>query len=192
VSSSKFAVLDRNQQQAIQSEFSIITSGNSSVENNVRLQATAISDFLIILDLTDFNKSLNGLDRLRVKVGVRAIVYDYTSGQVRQSVKSVTSRLVRENSMSNLGEDLGAELGQKIIDNVFPALVIGFDANTVSINAGQGQFEVGDVVSFYRQGSALKDPYTKEALGFSESYLGEGVVESVLPKISIVRLDGLK
>jgi len=192
VSSAKFAVLDRGQQEATQREFSLISSGSAGIENYARLESKAIADFLVIVDVSDLTFTPNALGRQRVKASVRAIVYDYSSGQIRQSVTSVSTKVMREGAISILGNELGSELSEKILENVFPPLVVGFDGNTVSLNAGKGQFEVGDVVSLSRQGAALRDPYTKEILGYAEMHLGEGVVESVLPKISVVRITEAK
>ena len=192
VTSAKFAVLDRGQQAATQQEFSRITSGSAGVENYVRLQSKAIADFLVIMDISEFTVTPNALGRQRVKAGARAMVYDYTSGQIRQVVSTQSSKLMRDNAVAGVATEMGAELAEKILDNVFPPLVLGFENNTVSVNAGNGQFEVGDVVRLLRRGAALKDPYTKEMLGYAETEVGEGVVESVLPKISIIRAEGLK
>jgi hypothetical protein len=192
VTSAKFAVLDRGQQAATQQEFSRITSGSAGVENYVRLQSKAIADFLVIMDISEFTVTPNALGRQRVKAAARAMVYDYTSGQIRQVVSTQSSKLMRDNAVAGVATEMGAELAEKILDNVFPPLVLGFENNTVSVNAGNGQFEVGDVVRLLRRGAALKDPYTKEMLGYAETEVGEGVVESVLPKISIIRADGLK
>jgi hypothetical protein len=192
VTSAKFAVLDRGQQAATQQEFSRISSGSAGVENYVRLQSKAIADFLVIVDISEFTITPNALGRQRVKAGARAMVYDYTSGQIRQVVTTNSSKLLRENAFSAVAFEMGSELAEKILDNVFPPLVIGFENNTVTVNAGNGLFEVGDKVRLSKQGAALKDPYTKEMIGYAETDVGEGVVESVLPKISIVRTEGLK
>lgn len=191
VTASKFAVLDQGQQEATQKEFAQITSGGAGVENYVRLQSRAVADFLVILDVADFTLSPSPLGKTRLRASARAMVYDYTSGQVRQVVTSSVSRTLRDDSTATAANVLGADLAEKIIENVFPAKVLSIENQSVYINAGAGQFEVGDVVKFHKQGTALKDPYTKEFLGYAETDLGEGVVESVTPKISVVRAEGL-
>ena len=188
VTSQKFAVLDRQQQDVAQKEFSRITSGGASVENYVRLQSAEVADFLIVVDVSDFlpGKSLLGSERARSSA--RAMVYDYTSGQIRQSVTASASRFVSDGSVNNLALQLGAELAEKIIDNVFPARVIAFEGGNPIINAGFGQFEIGDEVDILRQGQVLRDPYTKENLGSSETLFSSGVISMVMPKSAVVQL----
>ncbi len=188
VTAQKFAILDRQQQAAAQREYSLITSGRTGVENQVRLQSAAVADFLVVVDVSDYvpGKSVLGTDRARASA--RAIVYDYTSGQIRQSVNAAATRLIRDGSKEPLASQLGAELAERIIENVFPARVIAIEADRPIINAGLGQFDVGDVVDVLRQGKSLRDPYTQESLGAAESPVAQGVVEMVMPKSALIRL----
>ena len=187
VTAQKFAILDRQQQAAAQREYSLITSGRTTVENQVRLQSAAVADFLVVVDVSDYvpGKSVLGSDR--AKASARAIVYDYTSGQIRQSVSAAATRLIRDGAKEPLALQLGAELAERIIENVFPARVIAIEADRPIINAGLGQFDVGDVVDVLRQGKALRDPYTQESLGSAESPVAQGVVEMVMPKSALIR-----
>ena len=188
VGSRKFAVLDRQQQGAAQSEFSRITSGGAPVENYVRMQSGAIADFLIVIDVSDYAPAQSVLGSERAKASARAVVYDYSSGQVRQAVTASASRVLRDGSTAGLGTQLGADLAEQIIDNVFPARVIAFENGHPVINAGFGQFDVGDPVELMRQGSALRDPYTKESLGYTETPVARGTIEMVMPKTAVIRL----
>ncbi len=190
VGSRKFAVLDRQQRDAAQREFSRITSGGAAVENYVRMQSAAIADFLIVVDVSEYvpGKSMLGSDR--AKASARAIVYDYTSGQIRQAVNATSMRLMRDGSAVSLATQLGADLAEQIIDNAFPPQVIAIEAGNPIINSGFGQFEVGDAVDLFRQGKALRDPYTKETLGSAEVLVAQAQVETVMPKTSVLRLLG--
>jgi hypothetical protein len=188
VTAQKFAILDRQQREAAQKEYSLITSGRTGVENYVRLQSAAVADFLVVIDVSEYvpGKSILGSDR--AKAVARAIVYDYTSGQIRQSVNATSTRIMRDGSNVGLGSQLGAELAERIIENVFPARVIAIEADRPIINAGFGQFDVGDLVQVLRQGKALKDPYTQESLGSAEIPVAHGVIEMVMPKAAIVKI----
>lgn len=188
VTAQKFAVLDRQQRDAAQREYSLITSGRTGVENYVRMQSAAVADFLVVIDVSEYvpGKSVLGSDR--AKAAARAIVYDYTSGQIRQSVNASATRIMRDGSNTALGAQLGAELAERIIENVFPARVIAIEADRPIINAGFGQFDVGDQVQVLRQGKSLKDPYTQESLGVAEIPVAQGVIEMVMPKASIIKI----
>jgi hypothetical protein len=95
---------------------------------------------------------------------------------------------MRDGSNAALGAQLGAELAERIIENVFPARVIAIEADRPIINAGFGQFDVGDQVQVLRQGKSLKDPYTQESLGVAEIPVAQGVIEMVMPKASIIKI----
>lgn len=190
VTAQKFAVLDRQQRDIAQKEFSRITTGNAPVENYVRLQSSAIADFLVVVDVNDFVPGKSILGSNRANASARAMVYDYTSGQIRQSVSASASQVLRDGSVTNLAAQLGSELSEKIIDNVFPARVIAIEGGNPIINAGFGQFEIGDEVDLLRQGQALRDPYTKENLGASETLISSGVISMVMPKSAVLQLKG--
>jgi hypothetical protein len=190
VGSRKFAVLDRQQRDAAQREFSRITSGGAPIENYVRMQSGAIADFLIVVDVSEYlpGKSLLGSDR--AKASARAMVYDYTSGQIRQSVTASSLRVLRDGSTLGLATQLGADLAEQIIDNVFPPQVIAVEGGNPIINAGFGQFEVGDPVDLFKRGQALRDPYTQETLGAAEVLVAQATVDTVMPKTSVLKLVG--
>jgi hypothetical protein len=190
VGSRKFAVLDRQQREAAQREFSRITSGGAAIENYVRMQSAAIADFLIVVDVSEYvpSKSLLGSDR--AKASARALVYDYTSGQIRQAVNATSMRVVRDGSAVGLATQLGADLAEQIIDNAFPTQVIAIEAGNPIINAGFGQFEVGDSVDLFKQGKAVRDPYTKESLGSTEVFFAQATVDTVMPKTSVLKIIG--
>ena len=188
VTAQKFAILDRQQRETAQKEYSLITSGRTGVENYVRLQSAAVADFLVVIEVSEYvpGKSILGSDR--AKAAARAIVYDYTSGQIRQSVNATATRIMRDGSNAGLGSQLGAELAERIIENAFPARVIAIEGDRPIINSGFGQFDVGDQVQVLRQGKSLKDPYTQESLGTAEIPVAQGVIEIVMPKAAVVRI----
>jgi hypothetical protein len=188
VTAQKFAILDRQQQATAQREYSLITSGRTGVENYVRLQSAAVADFLLIIDVSDYVPGKSILGSERAKATARATVYDYSSGQIRQTVNFTATRIKRDGSIAPFGLQLGAELAERIIDNVFPARVIGIEADRPIINAGFGQFDVGDQVEVLRLGRSLKDPYTKESLGVAEISVAQGVIEMVMPKAATINI----
>ena len=191
VNSAKFAVLDRQQQSTAQKEYGLIFSGQVGIENYVRLQSKAVADFLIVVDVQNASISTSTLGRQRAKITAHAIVYDYTSSQVRQTVTTDQTRVFRDGAINQIAADVGTDLAQQIIDRTFPALVVGVDGEIAFINAGSGQFEAGERLRFFRRGTPIQDPYTKEAIGFSETLIGEGTVDEVLPKVSMVRIGAL-
>lgn len=189
VSSRKFAVLDRKELNSVQSEFNQIRSGKTGVEEMVRLQSAAVADFLVILSVENFGTSQSALGSIRARSTGRAIVLDYASGQIRQSVSGTTTKILKTSSVSPIAQQLGAVLAQQIIENVFPAKVIGIDGNALTISAGNTQFQIGDSVQIYQRGRPLTDPDTGESLGFSETPWSRGVVTQVTSQVSVVTVE---
>lgn len=190
VGSRKFAVLDRQQRDVAQREFSRITSGGTPVENFVRLQSGAVADFLVVVDVSDYAPGRSTLGKDTTRATARAMVYDYTSGQIRQAVTASSKSVLRDGSAMELAVQLGGDLAEQIIESVFPAQVIAIEAGNPIINAGFGQFEVGDPVDVFKRGQALLDPYTKERLGHSEVLIGQATVEFVMPRASSIKFAG--
>ncbi len=186
VGSRKFAVLDRREQGAVQAEYSNIRSGRTGVEEMVRLQSAVAADFLVIVSVENFTIGQSAIGSTRARVSGRAIVLDYGSGQIRQAVTATGSKTLKSNSLSPIGLQLGASLALQIIENVFPAKVIGIEGAALTINAGNTQFQVGDLVQVYQRGRQLTDPDTGESLGYAETPLTKGVVSQVTAQVSVV------
>jgi hypothetical protein len=190
VASRKFAVLDRREQAAVQAEYSHIRAGKTGVEDFVRLQSAAAADFLVIANVQSFSVGQSAIGSIRAKASARAVVLDYTSGQVRQAVTGTAVKNIKSDSLSPIARQIGANLAQQIIDNAFPAKVIGIEGNAMTVSAGASQFQVGDSVQIYQHGRALKDPDTGESLGFSEIPVAKATVAHVTPYITVVRAGG--
>lgn len=190
VGSRKFAVLDRQQRDAAEREFSRITRGGTPVENFVRMQSGAVADFLVVVDVSDYAPGRSALGKDKARASARAMVYDYTSGQIRQAVTASSNSVLRDGSAMELASQLGGDLAEQIIESVFPAQVIAIEAGNPIINAGFGQFDVGDAVDVFKRGQVLLDPYTKETLGHSEVLIGQATVEVVMPRASSIRFAG--
>ncbi len=188
VASRKFAVLDRREQNAIQSEYAQIRKGKTGVEDFVRLQSASAADLLIVASIDSFSVSQSAIGSTRAKATVRAIILDYTSGQIRQAVTANGVKILKTDSLSPIGMQVGTNLAQQIIDTVFPVKVIGVEGNLFTVSAGESQFQKGDAVQIYRQGKALKDPDTGESLGFSETPFAKGIVEQTTARISVVKV----
>ncbi|MGI4720787.1 MAG: CsgG/HfaB family protein [Janthinobacterium lividum] len=190
VASRKFAVLDRQEQAAVEREFAHIRSGRTGVEDYVRLQSAAAADFLVVVSVSHLSASDKLLGGARARATVRAQLLDYGSGQVRQAVSANGVKTLRPGALQAFGAELGARLAHQFVDSVFPARVIGVDGESLTVSAGESQFQRGDAVRVLRRGAALKDPDTGESLGYAEVPVGTGKVEETGARVSVVRLAG--
>jgi len=192
VTSGRFAVLDRRQEELAQREFDRIAAGRTGVEEQVRMRSSVPADFLVVVEAVDLTRSKSALGSDRAQLRARAVVYDYTSGQLRRAIKANVTRIVKDGSLVPLAYGTGAALAEQLVENVFPARVVAYESDLLVINSGNGQFQAGDHVQIFRAGEALVDPYTKEALGRVEKSIASGVVETVLPRVSLVRAPGVR
>lgn len=190
VASRKFAVLERQEQEAVEREFGLIRSGRTGVEEFVRLQSAAAAEFLVVVSVADIAVSDKLAGGTRARATVRAQLLDYGSGQVRQAVSAVSTKTVRPGVLAAFGSELGAKLAHQLIESVFPARVIGADGAALTVSAGESQFRRGEAVRVFRRGAALKDPDTGESLGYAEHLVGSGQVEDATDRVSVVRLAG--
>ncbi len=132
---------------------------------------------------------------------VNAQIVDTTTGQIKASfdLKSSFSTKPRVSNrkggspsrvyFTKMAKDISAQLVNKLIDMVFPMIILSVDNNQVWINRGQdGGIKVGDVFNVYKPGKELIDPYTHEKLGVVEKYVGKIKVIRVNPKFTVAKV----
>jgi len=185
VASRKFAILDRRESAAAESEFRIIESRRVPVEELVRMQARAAADALVVVN--PLVESVAGDPQRPYRMVVEVSVIDYASGQIKGSF-SLTRRVNAEGAR-NAAMQMGRTLGNDVLEYAFPPLVIGVEADMLTIDAGDSRFKVGDVVKLFRFGAPLKDPATGESRGFTEIPMGEAKIVHATPMISVAQMD---
>lgn len=186
VASRKFAILDRQDNQAAEREYNLIQSRRVPIEELVRLQSRAVADALVIV-----NPSIDrvGGDPQRpLRLTVEVTVLDYASGLIKGSFSS--SRRVDVDFTRSSAIQFGRILGNDVLEYAFPPLVIGAEQDMLTIDAGNTRFAVGDIVSLFRFGSPLKDPATGESRGFAEIPMGEAQIVHTTPLLSVARVAG--
>ncbi|HEB77390.1 MAG TPA: hypothetical protein ENI90_02545 [Methylothermaceae bacterium] len=84
-----------------------------------------------------------------------------------------------------MAQQLGAQLADQMIAQVYPMKVVKRSGGQVIINRGQdGGLKQGEVLKAYTAGEELIDPDTGESLGVAEEYAGKVKVTRILPKIT--------
>jgi len=90
---------------------------------------------------------------------------------------------------SKMAKSIAGQFANKLIDRLFPMIVIKAGGEQVWINRGQdGGLKKGQALNVYRAGEELIDPYTKEVLGSAEVYLGQIKVIRINPKFTIAKI----
>jgi hypothetical protein len=85
-----------------------------------------------------------------------------------------------------MATNIAGQMAEKLVDAVFPMLVIGVQGSTVYVNRGEdGGLRQGEVLSVFRPGIQLVDPYTGEVLGSAETEIGTVRVVRVNPRFTM-------
>lgn len=102
----------------------------------------------------------------------------YSQFQLENQIDSVISQIASK------------RMAEKILDAIYPMLIIDIDPSDVaSINYGSDLISVGDRFEVFERGEVVRDPYTKEAIGWSESKVGDLTISRVTPKVSFGRVE---
>ncbi|MDA9130374.1 hypothetical protein N9J86_04625, partial [Gammaproteobacteria bacterium] len=81
-------------------------------------------------------------------------------------------------------------MASKILDAIYPMLIVDIDqSDLASINYGSDLIDVGDRFEIFERGEVVRDPYTKEAIGWSESKVGNLLITRVTPKLSFGQVE---
>jgi hypothetical protein len=132
---------------------------------------------------------------------VSAQLLDTSTGQIKstfrlQSSFSSGTRIVNvpegapsTEAFTKLAGSVAAQMADQLIDAVFPMVVLQATGDQVWINRGaDGGLTRGDVLTVYKPGEALIDPYTKEVLGSAETPIADVAVKTVDPKFTTAEL----
>ena len=90
---------------------------------------------------------------------------------------------------TTMAANIAGEFAEKLVDAVFPMMIIGVQGPSVYLNRGEdGGLSEGDVLNVFRPGMQLVDPYTGETLGSAESEIGAVRVVRVNPRFTIAAI----
>ncbi|WP_368640142.1 CsgG/HfaB family protein [Castellaniella ginsengisoli] len=195
VKSGRFTVLDRNNDDAISQEMSLLESGQTSDEQRGKLGQALGADFMLIVNLTQAGVSTQVKEEFIDLTGeTNREVSTSTRASVRYTLVESATRAVRwsdSSRFSSSGNKLSAALDgflDKIIGDlsevVSPPKVVAVTNGRVIINRGQGLAASGQTYDIYAQGEALIDPDTGEQLGAAEERVATIRIGTVQAKIA--------
>ena len=192
-------------------EFSASSATSTDGPNKKLLQAASFMVLPVINDFY-FYRSINAVPNIKNKyfrqdhggLTIDVDILEVETGQ-KKAAFSVSEKFVSSREIVNtkkgspgtgrflgLTKGVSAKLVDKLIDTVFPMLVIKVSGNNIWINRGQdGGLQKGDVLEMYRPGEELFDPYTNESLGSAEEFVANIKITKVNPKFTIGSLSAL-
>ena len=165
-------------------------------------------DYLLVLSFNDFadikeTASFGGIGKTAskrlIRVGAVAKIFDASTGrtietanlQFNTSDKGMDRAHVqadgdeRDELLIQAAQALADKAANRVVDVVFPAMIIGLTGKQVTINRGDGTgIEKDQVWDVFALGDEMIDPSTGQSLGSEEVQVGQVKVTAITPKFS--------
>jgi hypothetical protein len=185
-STRKFAIIDRKNNSAINSEIENIKKNNGAIEDQARLNSSLAPDFIAVTNI-NVMQNKNNIDVLEATLEI----IDYSTRQVKFSEKK-TSKLKSADS-ANINKQvnfLAKSLTRIIVETLYPPLIVGYEntENLITISQGSDFFSVGDKCVIKEIKKPIRDPYTKEFLSFEKNDVGTAEITYVDKRISVAKV----
>ncbi|MEK9685437.1 MAG: hypothetical protein VW226_12880 [Rhodospirillaceae bacterium] len=117
-------------------------------------------------------------------------ILDVASSQVKLAG---TEKIHRESgSLDSVADALSKQIGEKILNAIFPIFVLSIEGNQVTLGQGGDTVKNGGIYSLVRLGKEIIDPYTRESLGQKETVVGAVRVIDTQSKLSTARIVDLR
>ena len=208
VQSRRFTVLDREYIKETLGEQGLALSPNTPVAEIARLGQEMVADYIMVgtvetLRHTEQQVRMQSSGRQVMKrqgnielsirlidVATRQIVFaDFLKMRITDDdLQRFSTGLGDEGPDAAIAIAAADQIGRKIMETIYPLLIVAVQADKVTIGQGGSQIKVGDKLEVFLYGDRLVDPYTKEFLGREE--IGAGVIEvtRVNPKQTHARI----
>jgi curli biogenesis system outer membrane secretion channel CsgG len=208
VQSRKFTVLDREYIDEIVGEQGLALSPNTPITEIARLGQEMVADYILVgtlealvlsqkivkmqssgREVTSRQGNVELIVRL-IDVSTRQIVFS-ESLKLRvtdDDLERFGASLSDEGPESAIGTFAADQVGRKILDTIYPLLIVAVQGQEVTVGQGGSQIKQGDKLAVFMYGGRLTDPYTKEFIGFEEIQVGLIEVTRVNPKHTLARI----
>jgi len=205
VSTRKFAVLDREYVDAVSGEHQRIAA-SASGDDLGKLGAILGADYIVCGSVEDLHTSIertahpyvNGrfITRRHGGMSVAIRIIDVATGQIQLmdtiNAKDDINANVQSASVE-VSRWLADSCALKIIEAIYPVLIIDLEEGTAILNQGGDMIRIGDKYELFTLGKEMRDPRTGESLGRRERKCGLIQITRSNPKMSEARvLEGAK
>lgn len=186
VQSRRFAVLDRDNALELEREHRLLASPSTPISERAKLAQQLGTDYLVVGELLEaygalFRRQgeLTGAIREEsvARIGVAYRILATATGEVRfadrveMAVGSAVDLHV-ESRVQALNE-MARQLVGIALDRIYPIQVVGLSGGEeVILGQGGSTVAVGERFRLVQRGTPLKDPYSGESLGFTETVVG--------------------
>lgn len=193
--SRRFAVLDREQDQAYQQERQLWESDDTALTEKARMGQVLGLDYMLVGKVENASTR-----RWSETVAMTGEVNHYARSalKVRYQIIEVPTRQVKWSDTVSLSASNGnlnglinqavKKIFQESMDNIYPLRVISVTGDRIIINQGGKTLKSGSYFTVYSLGEKLVDPYTGEVLGQDEEAIGKIRITTVKPKMAYATL----
>lgn len=193
--SRRFAVIDRQHDQAYQEEKAIWESPDTPVAEKARLGQVHGLDYVLLGRVV--NTSTRQVNETITITG-ESRNYIETSSTVQYQLIEVATRQIQwagtvDQVLSNYdlvdaGRKTAEDIVLELLDNIFPIRVISVRPGSVVFNQGGATVPENQCYDIFALGEQMFDPYTDDFLGQDETRVATVQVNRVLPKMSYAAL----
>ncbi|WP_320006375.1 CsgG/HfaB family protein [Maridesulfovibrio sp.] len=191
----RFAVLDRDFQKESSVELDSLRSADVPVEEMARLGNRLGADFIIVGQINkavsqQWNKEMKSTGKKfpmsRYGAALTYRVMDVATGQIlaSQLYDGIKTHQGAAPDMSSIAKAYASTIGNKIVEGIFPLMVVSVSGKTMYLGQGGETIKKGQKFSLIQYGKRMVDPYTKESLGREEIPVGVIQVTDVQAKTS--------
>ena len=193
--SRRFAVIDRQHDQAYLDEKAIWESPDTPVSEKARLGQVHGLDYVLLghvvhsstRQVTD-TIAITGESRDRVETS-STVQYQLIEVATRQVQWAGTvEQVLSNNDLVDAGRKTAEDIVLQLLDNIFPIRVISVRSDRIVFNQGGATVPENQCYGIFALGEQLFDPYTNDYLGQDETRVATVQVNRVLPKMSYAAL----
>ncbi|MCD4744113.1 MAG: CsgG/HfaB family protein [Desulfobacteraceae bacterium] len=208
VQSRKFTVLDREYIREILGEKKLIVGGDTPITEMARIGQELVADYILVGTLEDINfktskikmqisgreltsrKGKVELSYRIIDVDTKQIVFsEFARFRITESdIRKIDSSIGIKNIESMLCMIASGKIGKKILNAIYPVLVVSVSGENIVLGQGGSGIKRGDRYDVFEYGKKINDPYTKEFIGREEIYTATIEITNVNPKQSYAKI----
>jgi hypothetical protein len=182
VQSRRFTVLSRNNINHILNEHNFVLRNNVARGERTRIGNLLGADVLVHVSIVQasFDERneripITGQVRRVISGGVKinVSIFDASTGQIRYANNYSIDADSSYQSLSAVLAEIAKIVSSDIIYGIFPLRIIQVNPNgEIFLNTGGSLLSVGQILTVYKEGDQLIDPYSGESLGSAENQVG--------------------
>ena len=197
VKSNRFALLDRKNSKEIDKEINFIKGSNVRTEELAKLGNKVGADYIIVTSLQNINNKTIKTKLMGETISTKQSEIDLTIS----IIDIATSQIIFSDSMSlsqaggslsKFSKLIAERLARKITDTFFPAKLIAFKNNKLTVDQGNSFFNKKSTYNIIKLGPRVIDQTLNQFSGRVENIVGKAQFLEGSSKQSVLKLINLE